>query len=449
MRRFNLQLFSNVQDGYVDRRAETQRHLDSRNNLKDYAKSMGLDTSWKGLQNIASQYGMNGYEGTTQQNIDLLAKLKAGQAQKKQSAPAPAPKPVATPAPAPTPAPTVQTPKKDASPISGVDKAVYDKMNSTFQASDAYLQAMEYTNGLLQQLSSGRTSYTDQIKDLMGQIQDRDPFSYDADTDVLFQQALSSAMRSGKTAMQDTMGQAAALTGGYGSSYATTAGAQAYNAFIQDAYDNLPEYYQMALETYQMEGDEMYKQLSMLGEADAQEYQRNFNAWEANYNSAQQMYQNEYTAWQDDVNNAFNLAGMENADFWNTANFNEGVRQWEAEYAQAQAQFNQEMAYKNASLAQAQSQWEAEMAQNQKQWEASYNWEKQQSANERNTSDAGALKTPSESQMKRALDAYNENGEDGLAQYIDSLIGVDEDAIIDYVYQYGQKQEKKWFEFWK
>jgi hypothetical protein len=48
-------------------------------------------------------------------------------------------------------------------------------------------------------------------------------------------------MNSGKSAMQDTIGQASALTGGYGSTYATSAGNQAYNAFIEDAYNNLPE----------------------------------------------------------------------------------------------------------------------------------------------------------------------------------------------------------------
>ena len=81
----------------------------------------------------------------------------------------------------------------------------------------------------------------------MGQIQNRDKFSYDVDNDVLFQQYLASSMASGKTAMQDTMGQASALTGGYGSTYATSAANQQYNAYIQDAYNNLPEYYQMAM----------------------------------------------------------------------------------------------------------------------------------------------------------------------------------------------------------
>lgn len=180
-----------------------------------------------------------------------------------------------------------------------------------FTTSKAYTDAMNYTNGLLKQLSSGRTSYTDQIKDLMAQIQGREDFSYDVSQDTLFQQSLASAMASGKTAMQDTIGQASALTGGYGSTYATSAGNQAYNGYIQDAYANLPEYYQMALDAYEAEGQRMYDQLGMLTNADATEYQRMYDAWNANYNNAQNMYAQEYGQYQDDIANSMNMAQLQ------------------------------------------------------------------------------------------------------------------------------------------
>ncbi len=193
----------------------------------------------------------------------------------------------------------------------GVSQSARDAINTPFTASAAYQEAMNYTNQLLQQMSSGRTSYTDQINDLMGQIKNRDPFKYDVDSDMLFQQYLASSMASGKTAMQDAMGQAAALTGGYGSTYATAVGNQQYNAYIQDAYHNLPEYYQLALDAYEQEGQEMYDQLAMLNAADAQEYQRMYDAWRENYTSAQQMYENEYGAWQDTVANGYKSAALE------------------------------------------------------------------------------------------------------------------------------------------
>lgn len=401
--------------------------------IVDYLKSQGSDSSYSARKDLAQSLGISNYSGTAEQNTQMLKMLKSGNSS------------------ANTTKATSSTSVVNGSPINGVDADTYNKMKSTysqssavtnaqneankyldkvkeissvtdiidqstwdaintpFASSSAYQEAMNYTNGLLQQLSSGRTSYTDQIKDLMGQIQNRDDFEYDVDADPLFQQALASAMSSGKTAMQDTIGQASALTGGYGSTYATTAGNQAYNAYIQDAYNNLPEYYQMALEAYQMEGEEMYRQLGMLQDADATEYQRMYDSWSANFANTQNMYSQEYGQWQDSINNAynsaslqlnehgqlyqeayntytavqnnadtmyaqeyqrwadevsnaFNLASMGNSDYWNTTNYNESVRQFNEQLAQRQKEHSAEMAYKNSALAQDQAQFEASLA---------------------------------------------------------------------------------------
>ena len=47
-------------------------------------------------------------------------------------------------------------------------------------------------------------------------------------------------MQQGKQAMQDTMGQAAALTGGYGSTYGQAVGQQQYDAYLQNLNDEVP-----------------------------------------------------------------------------------------------------------------------------------------------------------------------------------------------------------------
>ena len=52
-------------------------------------------------------------------------------------------------------------------------------------------------------------------------------FSYDVNSDALYQQYANQYIQQGKMAMQDTIGQASAMTGGYGNSYAATAGNQA------------------------------------------------------------------------------------------------------------------------------------------------------------------------------------------------------------------------------
>lgn len=188
---------------------------------------------------------------------------------------------------------------------------VTDAINSSFKTPSSVTKADKYLSSQLQKIQSGKTSYSDQVKDMMDKIMNRDKFSYDVDNDPLFQQALASAMNSGKTAMQDTIGQASALTGGYGSSYATTAGNQAYNAFIEDAYDNLPQYYQMALEAYQMEGDEMYRQYGMLSAEDDKEFNRNVTAYDATYQHRNQMYNEAYTQYRDNKSDAFAMANLQ------------------------------------------------------------------------------------------------------------------------------------------
>lgn len=505
MARLNLQLFAK---------------LNTNTSVVDYLKSQGQDSSYSARKKLASEYGISNYTGSEQQNIELLKKLKVPAQQPSITVPSdPTPTtPVAqTQAAAQQTAP--QAAAKSASQvtaISGVDQSLVDKINSSytesdkvtnakseadasldkvkemanqtdiidqstwdalntpFQSSEAYNQAMQYTNSLLEQLSSGRTSYTDQIKELMGQIQNREAFEYDVDSDTMFQQALASAMSSGKSAMQDTMGQAAALTGGYGSTYATSAANQAYNSFIEDAYNNLPEYYQMALEAYQMEGQEMYNQLAMLSDADATEYQRMYDSWSANFSNAQQMYNQEYGQWQDSVNNAYNsaslqlsehgqlfnqaystytaladqantlyeheynkwadevnaalnYAGMQNSDYWINTNYNESVRQyneslaWEKDsfaqqMAENQRQHEAEMNYKYSALAQDQAQFDATMA---------YNKSKSGSSGSKSSGGSGSsgseYKTPTETQKKKALEAFNTGGESAYYEYLDSL----------------------------
>lgn len=195
------------------------------------------------------------------------------------------------------------------------DKIISNKtqsaINSKFKTPSAVTEADAYLKGQLSKIQGGKTSYSDQITNLMSQISGREKFSYDVDNDPLFQQALASAMNSGKSAMQDTIGQASALTGGYGSSYATSAGNQAYNAFIEDAYNNLPEYYQMALDAYNSEGEELYRQLDMYNTADATEYNRLLTAYDATGTYRDRLYNEAYQQFRDNKSDAFASANLQ------------------------------------------------------------------------------------------------------------------------------------------
>lgn len=322
-----------------------------------------------------------------------------------------------------------------------VSKDAMDKINTPFKASQAYIDAMAYTNSLLEKLSSGRTSYTDQLNALMNDIKNREKFQYDIDSDLLFQQSLASYMANGANAMQDTMAQAAALTGGYGSSYATSAANQAYNAYIQDAYSNLPQYYNMALDAYNAEGDEMYRQYAMLSDEDMKEYERNYNAFTNNLNLANDMYGKEYNEWADEVKNAlnmanlqmsenqqlfqqnYNMANMLNDEYWKSKQFNESIRQYENNFNQSKAEFDTNMKYKYDALENGNEQWlkEYQLA-----------MDKAQQASDKK--EAGH--TLSSTEMQKALDAYNKGGFDALDAYTESFGYLDNaelERITNYV----------------
>lgn len=229
-----------------------------------------------------------------------------------------------------------------------------------FQVSEAYKAAMDYTNSLLQQMNSGRTAYTDKINSLMAEYENRDKFSYDMATDPMFQQMLASSMNSGRMAMEDTIGQAAALTGGYGNTYGTRAGNAAYNQYISEAYGNLPEYYELALQAYNAEGDQMMRELAMLQDADNREYGRLVDAYNANLGAANDLYNQEYSQYVDKLNQTnyeneraykayidqLNQANYESERAYNAAQDEKAWAFKEAEAQRDQANIDKEYEYR-------------------------------------------------------------------------------------------------------
>lgn len=107
-------------------------------------------------------------------------------------------------------------------------------------------------------------SMQDQLNDIINQINNREKFSYDLNGDALYQQYKNQFAQQGKMASMDVMGQAAAMTGGYGNSYAQSVGQQAYQGYLQQLNDKIPELYQLALSKYNMEGQELMDKHNLL-----------------------------------------------------------------------------------------------------------------------------------------------------------------------------------------
>lgn len=146
--------------------------------------------------------------------------------------------------------------------------------------------------------------YKDKYMGYLNQYENRDPFSYDFNNDPLYQQYRDQYVQQGQMAMMDTMGQAAAMTGGYGNSYAQTVGQQAYNQQLGQLNEMMPELYQMAYDRYGEEGQQMLDMFNMylgLSEQDFAQYQSGLDNWYREYDRlagiADTEYQRDYNEY--------------------------------------------------------------------------------------------------------------------------------------------------------
>ena len=162
--------------------------------------------------------------------------------------------------------------------MSGVSDYTRSKLNGleggytpsgSVQAAQAYLEQVKASKP-----GAYQSRWDDELTSLYDQIRNRKKFSYDMGTDPLYQQYREQYQRLGRLALQDTMGQAAALTGGYGSTYGEQVGQQAYNAYLQNLNDIVPQLQQQAYQRYQDEGTDLYNQYSLVKGREDTDYGR-------------------------------------------------------------------------------------------------------------------------------------------------------------------------------
>lgn len=200
--------------------------------------------------------------------------------------------------------------------------------------------------------------YGQQMQEALDAIRKRKKFSYDLNGDALYQQYKDKYVQQGKQAMQDTMGQAAALTGGYASTYGQAVGQQQYDAYLQNLNDVVPELYQLALSRYQMEGDDLKTQYSLLADQYQQEYGQyrdKVGDWQTERNFLSGRYDSErnldYGMWDDARDFAY-------------TDYRNGIadEQWRRQYEESVRQFNEQMALSREQFAWQQAQAQAAAA---------------------------------------------------------------------------------------
>lgn len=208
-----------------------------------------------------------------------------------------------------------------------------------YKASDTVAQAHA---ALQQQLAAKpgeyQSTWQGQINGIIDRIMNREDFSYDVNSDALYQQYKDQYSTLGKLAMQDTMGQAAGLTGGYGSSYASTAGNQAYQSYLSQLNEVVPELYGMARDQYNQEGQDLYNQYGLLTDQENQDYGKwvdRYNQWASERDHLQGVYNDErnfdYGKYSDDKSYAYDEYRNAIADKQWEKNYKLNEEAWELE----------------------------------------------------------------------------------------------------------------------
>lgn len=213
------------------------------------------------------------------------------------------------------------------SPMTGVSTATQESLNkysAGYTPSDTVSQAQATLDAQMSKKPDTYSSpYSDQLQQIYDKIVGRKDFSYDLNGDMLYQQYKDQYVNLGRLAMEDTMGQAAGLTGGYGSTYSQSVGQQAYNSYLQQLNDKIPDLYQLALSKYQADGDELYNQLSATQGLEDSEYNK---------------YRDTVDDYYNDVNLAYNRYNDER-DF-DYGNYSTMLNYWQNQAAQEQEQSN-------------------------------------------------------------------------------------------------------------
>ena len=346
-----------------------------------------------------------------------------------------------------TPAQGVQQPQKTdpGVPNTGApQQQAYVESDAVKQAQAMLQQQMAQKPGAYQ--SQWQTS----LNDTMNKILNREKFSYDLNGDALYQQYKDQYMLQGQQAMMDTMGQAAAMTGGYGNSYAQTVGQQTYQGYLQQLNDRIPELYQLALNQYNQEGQDLYNQYGLYADREDQDYGR-YRDTVSDYNTELDRLINDsrYQAEQDygKYMDAYNMAygqhrdqvsdwqyelGRADEDYWNQYNRDYGQytddrnlsyqqnrdqvsdTQWDQSFQyqqdrdqvsdeQWQATFDEGVRQYNESLAEEQRQYDASLAENQRQYNASLQQKQQQQQEEEEEAWEKEVKAAADSDAVKAF----------------------------------------------
>lgn len=283
--------------------------------IVDYLNSRKQDSSYNNRKKLANQYGISNYTGTAAQNTSLLKAMQGSGSPPASSA--------------------------DNNTANG-DNVTITPVSSSSQGSPAtnYLTGYQYQKytpsnkvtdyaDKLADLEDNKprdyvSKYDSTIDDLIDSILNREQFDpnsvYDMD---LYKNYREQYMQQGNKAMRDTIGNISGMTGGYGSTYATAAGQQAYDNYLSQLGDKTLDIYDRVYQQYLNEGQELYNQLGMVNNQDSIDYGR---------------YRDTVNDYYNDLNYYAGRYDSSYAQDFGEYQYNQDAMRWAEEYAYQKTQ---------------------------------------------------------------------------------------------------------------
>ncbi len=124
-------------------------------------------------------------------------------------------------------------------------------------------------------------------------------FSYDPEKDPAYLSLRDSYVDRGRQAMKDVYAEASGLTGGYGNSYAASAGAKAYGDQLEKLNDRIPELVDAAYRRYSDGRDDAYKKFRTASDYYADLLDRYYNDRKFYSSLDEQDYEDAYREYAD------------------------------------------------------------------------------------------------------------------------------------------------------
>lgn len=142
-----------------------------------------------------------------------------------------------------------------------------------------------------------KSRYQSKIDALADSLLNREAFRYSPEEDPAYLQYAEAYQKEGKRAMQDTLGQLSARTGGLASSYAGAAAQQSYENYMASLADKIPELKQLAYSMYLDESNARRSDLELLGaleQRDLDRYRTQLNKYNADRDFSYGVYSDDW-----------------------------------------------------------------------------------------------------------------------------------------------------------